>query len=58
MRALVVDDSSAMRSILRMIFRKAGFEVTEASNGYEALNRWPKSLLRWTWRLSTGTCRK
>ncbi len=39
MRALVVDDSSAMRSILRMIFRKAGFEVTEASNGYEALNR-------------------
>ena len=39
MRALVVDDSSAMRSILRMIFRKAGFEVTEASNGYEALKR-------------------
>jgi two-component system, chemotaxis family, chemotaxis protein CheY len=39
MRALVVDDSSAMRSVLRMIFRKAGFEVTEASNGYEALNR-------------------
>ena len=28
-----------MRSVLRMIFRKAGFEVTEASNGYEALNR-------------------
>ena len=39
MRALVVDDSSAMRSVLRMIFRKAGFEVTEASNGYEALSR-------------------
>jgi len=39
MRALVVDDSSAMRSILKLIFRKAGFEVTEASNGYEALNR-------------------
>lgn len=39
MRALVVDDSSAMRSILRMIFRKAGFEVAEASNGYEALKR-------------------
>jgi two-component system, chemotaxis family, chemotaxis protein CheY len=39
MRALVVDDSSVMRSILRMIFRKAGFEVTEASNGYEALKR-------------------
>ncbi len=39
MRALVVDDSSAMRSILRMIFRKAGFEVTEAANGYEAMNQ-------------------
>ena len=39
MRALVVDDSSAMRSILRMIFRKAGFEVAEASNGFEAMNR-------------------
>jgi two-component system, chemotaxis family, chemotaxis protein CheY len=39
MRALVVDDSSAMRSILRMIFRKAGFEVAEAANGYEALNQ-------------------
>jgi two-component system, chemotaxis family, chemotaxis protein CheY len=45
MRALVVDDSSAMRSILRMIFRKAGFEVAEATNGYEALNQLHESAL-------------
>jgi len=45
MRALVVDDSSAMRSILRMIFRKAGFEVAEAVNGYEALNQLHESTL-------------
>ncbi|HLH08789.1 MAG TPA: response regulator [Terriglobales bacterium] len=39
MRALVVDDSTAMRSVLRLIFKKAGFEVLEAANGYEALNK-------------------
>jgi two-component system, chemotaxis family, chemotaxis protein CheY len=37
MRALLVDDSSTMRSVLRMILRKAGFETIEAKNGAEAL---------------------
>ncbi len=39
MRALVVDDSSTMRSILRLTLRSAGFEVVEAGNGAEALDR-------------------
>ena len=39
MRALVVDDSSTIRSILRMTLRSAGFEVVEAGNGVEALLR-------------------
>lgn len=38
MRALVVDDSSAMRAFLRMILKGAGIEVTEARNGQEGLN--------------------
>jgi two-component system, chemotaxis family, chemotaxis protein CheY len=38
MRALIVDDSSAMRAILKMILKKAGFEVFEAGNGREALD--------------------
>jgi two-component system chemotaxis response regulator CheY len=42
-RALVVDDSSTMRSILRMTLRGAGFEVLEAGNGAEALDRLQKS---------------
>jgi two-component system, chemotaxis family, chemotaxis protein CheY len=37
MRALVVDDSSTMRSILRMTLRKRGIEVLEANNGLHAL---------------------
>jgi len=42
-RALVVDDSSTMRSILRLTLRGAGFEVLEAGNGVEALDRLEKS---------------
>jgi len=38
MRALVVDDSSAMRAILRMTLKKQGFEVTEAKHGLDALS--------------------
>ena len=38
MRALVVDDSSAMRAILRMTLKKHGFEVAEAKHGVEALS--------------------
>jgi two-component system chemotaxis response regulator CheY len=39
MRALLVDDSSTMRSVLRMTLRGAGIETMEAANGREALNR-------------------
>jgi two-component system, chemotaxis family, chemotaxis protein CheY len=38
MRALVVDDSSAMRSILRITLQKHGFEVCEARHGMDALS--------------------
>ncbi len=38
MRALVVDDSSAMRALLRMSLRKHGFEVSEAKHGLDALS--------------------
>jgi two-component system chemotaxis response regulator CheY len=37
MRALIVDDSSAMRAFLKMILKGAGFEVSEARNGKEGL---------------------
>lgn len=39
MHALIVDDSKAMRSVLRSMLREAGFEVSEAGNGREALER-------------------
>jgi two-component system chemotaxis response regulator CheY len=39
MRALVVDDSRAMRLILGQILRQAGFEVADAANGREGLER-------------------
>jgi two-component system chemotaxis response regulator CheY len=38
MRALVVDDSSAMRAILRMTLKRQGFEVLEAKHGQDALS--------------------
>lgn len=37
MRALIVDDSSAMRSFLRMILKQVGFETCEARNGREGI---------------------
>ena len=37
MRALVVDDSSTMRAILRIALKKRSFEVLEAKNGLHAL---------------------
>lgn len=37
MRALVVDDSRAMRMILARVLRQSGFEVLEAGDGQEAL---------------------
>ncbi len=39
MRALVVDDSSTMRALLRMMLRKNGFETAEATNGADALDK-------------------
>ena len=39
MRALVIDDSSTMRSILSRYLRQMNYEVLEAGNGREALQR-------------------
>jgi len=38
-RALVVDDSRAIRSIIGKTVRELGFETVEAGNGREALSR-------------------
>ena len=38
MRALVIDDSRAMRMILTRIARQLGFDVVEAGNGREAMD--------------------
>ena len=37
MRALIVDDSTTMRMILKAYLQKMGFTVTEAINGLDAL---------------------
>jgi two-component system chemotaxis response regulator CheY len=37
MRALIVDDSRAMRMILGKILRELGFQIVEAAHGREAL---------------------
>jgi len=39
MRALVIDDSRAMRIIICQILREIGLDVVEASNGLEALEQ-------------------
>ena len=39
MRVLVIDDSKAMRSILGRMLRGIGFEVVEASDGRDALEK-------------------
>jgi len=38
-RALVVDDSRAMRTLLGRMLRDMGYEVQEASNGLQGLER-------------------
>lgn len=38
-KVLIVDDSRAIRRILGTTIRELGFEVAEASNGQEALDR-------------------
>jgi two-component system chemotaxis response regulator CheY len=39
MRALVVDDSKSMRMIIGKVLREIGFEVAEAGDGQQALDR-------------------
>jgi two-component system chemotaxis response regulator CheY len=39
MRALIIDDSRTMRTILAGMLRQLGFETAEAGNGLEALGR-------------------
>jgi two-component system chemotaxis response regulator CheY len=39
MHALIVDDSTTMRMILKAHLKKLGFEVTEAVNGRDALDQ-------------------
>ena len=39
MRALVIDDSRAVRMIIRSILRELSMEVSEAANGLEALDQ-------------------
>ena len=39
MRALIIDDSRGMRSILRRMLHQLGFETDEAANGREGLER-------------------
>ena len=39
MHALIVDDSTTIRLILRAYLKKLGFDVTEAVNGRDALDR-------------------
>lgn len=40
-KILVVDDSAFARSTLKEVLERAGYEVREASNGYEALEMIP-----------------
>jgi two-component system chemotaxis response regulator CheY len=45
MRAMIIDDSKAMRSMLRNFLRALGIDVVaEAGNGREALEVFPKAL--------------
>jgi two-component system, chemotaxis family, chemotaxis protein CheY len=39
MKAMVIDDSRAMRAILKGILRQIGFEVAEAADGQAALEQ-------------------
>lgn len=39
MKALVIDDSRAMRRIIKSMLVDAGFEVTEAQDGSDALSK-------------------
>lgn len=43
MRAIVIDDSRAMRTIIGKLLRELGFEITEAQHGQEAIERLQQS---------------
>lgn len=54
MKALVIDDSRAMRTIIADILREAGFEAAEAGDGEEALRSLraaPADLVAVDWHL-------
>jgi two-component system chemotaxis response regulator CheY len=54
--ALVIDDSRAMRMILRRVLTSIGFDVVEAADGQQALDVVAAGPVP-TWPSSTGTCR-
>ena len=60
MKAIVIDDSRAMRTILRRALTLAGFEVVEAGDGREALEQIAASgpldlaLVDWNMPVMTG----
>ncbi|MCB9582764.1 MAG: response regulator [Polyangiaceae bacterium] len=60
MKAIVVDDSRAMRTILRRVLTKVGFDVVEAGQGAEALDQLQQSgpldlaLVDWNMPVMTG----
>jgi len=37
-KILIVEDSDAVRDVMRSILKHSGYDVTEAENGYEALD--------------------
>ncbi len=58
MKILIVDDSKAMRMIVRRTLRQAGFdehEVEEAENGRDGLDKVERVRTR-SGPLATGTC--
>lgn len=60
MRALVVDDSRAIRTVLRKMLAATGFDVVEAGHGREALDvlaaepRFDLALVDWNMPEMTG----
>lgn len=55
MRALIVEDSDAVRAILREFMEELGFEVFEGANGEEGLERldavWPVDVVLVDWNM-------
>lgn len=42
-RILIIDDNAEFRSLMRALLEKAGYEVTEASNGEDGLKKYESS---------------